>query len=317
IANSAFFRVAAYQLRRRSATTAFQWVKGHSGISGNEEADKLAKEGAHKDHPDQIDLSIPPNFNLQGAKLSAVTQRIAYRTLRHQLSPRSPPRKTTTRTISRVQDGLEDLTGSRETPKQLWLSCRNPNFRPLIKQFLFKATQQAYRIGDSWSPIPGYQDRAICPTCEDSSDNLDHILLECLSPARRIVWLLAADIWPANYGPWPTLNYGALLGCGKLSFPLNNEEQNGMTDRRNNEPPRAAKRNPGASRLLQILVSESLYLIWVLRCERVIQDRNHSPSSIQSRWRNAINRRLQIDRVTASKIKRTPQAADRVKATWQ
>ena len=37
-----------------------------------------------------------------------------------------------------------------------------------------------------------------------------------------------------------------------------------------------------ASRLLQILFSESAYLIWSLRCERVIGGRTHSPPRIQS-----------------------------------
>lgn len=61
-------------LKRRSATTHFKWIKGHSGDQGNEASDVLAKEGARKERPDEIDLSIPKEFDLQGAKLSTINQ---------------------------------------------------------------------------------------------------------------------------------------------------------------------------------------------------------------------------------------------------
>jgi ribonuclease HI len=70
IKNSKWFKQAAYLLRARSATTAFQWVKGHNGELGNEKSDDLAKTGMNKDPPDTISLEIPGKFDVQGAKLS-------------------------------------------------------------------------------------------------------------------------------------------------------------------------------------------------------------------------------------------------------
>jgi hypothetical protein len=67
----------------------------------------------------------------------------------------------------------------------------------------------------------------------------------------------------------------------------------------------------------QILWSEATHLIWVLRCERVIQDTHHSREDIRRRWRNTINKRLADDKIVATKILRTKSAITRVKTTWE
>jgi hypothetical protein len=41
----------------------------------------------------------------------------------------------------------------------------------------------------------------------------------------------------------------------------------------NGEDNRETRTGAGAARLLQILLTESAHLIWVLRCERVIQEK--------------------------------------------
>jgi len=89
IKNADFFKRAAYLLRRRTAPTYFKWVKGHDGNDGNEQSDRLAKEGAINPTPDVLDLSVLDNFNVQGAKLRSLTQALAYRGIRNSRPP--PP----------------------------------------------------------------------------------------------------------------------------------------------------------------------------------------------------------------------------------
>jgi ribonuclease HI len=59
IQNKEWFKKVAYLLRCRSTPTSFQWVKGHNSKEGNEESNKLAKQGAEKQTIDKIDLTIP------------------------------------------------------------------------------------------------------------------------------------------------------------------------------------------------------------------------------------------------------------------
>ena len=72
----------------------------------------------------------------------------------------------------------------------------------------------------------------------------------------------------------------------------------------------------GPTRLFQIILSESAYLIWVLRCERVIQEKPLTEGEIKARWYRAINDRLTINKTTATKIVRTNRFKKLMDGTW-
>ena len=78
VPNTPWLKAAAYLLRVRSAPTKLKWVKGHNGTNGNEEADRLALEGVRKPTPEDIDLTVSPNFDPLGLHLCALTQASAY-----------------------------------------------------------------------------------------------------------------------------------------------------------------------------------------------------------------------------------------------
>lgn len=71
------------------------------------------------------------------------------------------------------------------------------------------------------------------------------------------------------------------------------------------------------TRLLQILITEACHLIWVLRCDRVINQENHSVQQIKNRWLKVINKRLTTDKITATKLKRDKGTKGLVDATWK
>ena len=307
INNANLFKRAAYLLKKRTAPTYFEWVKGHQGTLGNEESDKLAKEGASKNDLDPLSLHIPDEFHLQGAKLATITQAIAYRGIRSR-KPRTP-RPTTNRNIDLAREAIEAHTGSLETTESIWKSIRKRSIRLRVQQFLYKAIHNTPMIGEFWFNIDGYQHRGRCATC-DATENMDHILTTCRAGHTARIWELAKEMWPHGDTQWPNINLGSILGCGCLStIPTPNQETN--TPSGNTAPTR------GASRLLQIIISEAAHLVWVLRCERVIQEVQHTPEEAERRWYKAINRRLTDDKITATIIKRTQPFTRLVETTWE
>ncbi|KAH9988298.1 hypothetical protein BJV77DRAFT_1022364 [Russula vinacea] len=107
---------------------------------------------------------------------------------------------------------------------------------------------------------------------------MDRILIACRAGPVRTIWNLAEESWPQKNPRWLEITLGTILGCGSIALinPPNLDEE-GNQERRSNS---------GAVRLLQILLTESAHLIWVLRCERVIQQKNHNANEITTRWQD-------------------------------
>jgi ribonuclease HI len=131
IANAWLFRKAVYLMRCRSVRTTMQWVKGHDGILGNEGSDALAKQGANKRHPDPLDLEIPAEFDIQGAKLPTLTQATAYRGILQQWQ--HEPRRTSEKNLQLSCTAIKRITGMIETNATIWQSTRKKVIRPIIQ----------------------------------------------------------------------------------------------------------------------------------------------------------------------------------------
>ena len=116
------------------------------------------------------------------------------------------------------------------------------------------------KIGNFWSNINNYEMHQTCNTCE-KLETMEHILIHCNAIAPRIIWDLATNLWPHAPQLWPNISLGIILGCGSINFPESATQAVHQRVRNETTAPK------GAMRLMQILLSESAHLIWVLRCE--------------------------------------------------
>ncbi|KAF8192842.1 hypothetical protein K438DRAFT_1590157 [Mycena galopus ATCC 62051] len=264
----------AAELKQRTGKTTFEiqdQERTQAGIAG---AVALAKAGCLKISGDNISFRIAPEMNLTGAKLATLTQAVAYagiKELRKKVS-----RKATNLMVEQVQLAIQQEYSWVPTPDRVWKSLRHKDFTRQIRNFLWKSMHNAHRIGKYWSHIPDCEDRGICQFCEETED-LDHILLKCRRPGQLQVWDLAKSLFMKKHGSWPELSLGAILGCGLANI----KDEHG-------------RHLPGATRLYRILVSESLFSIWKIRNECVINNTGTplSVNEIHNKWLFNINQRL-------------------------
>jgi ribonuclease HI/exonuclease III len=298
------FRCITAWIRWRKGTTTLRWTKGHNGDRGNEGADKLAGEGAKKPfYEDPGTLIAPPGLTARGAKLSELEQRDFYKIISGRR--KIPPRTRTTRIVGRIQACTESTFGTSPKEEAIWIATRHKDLTRKTRDFLWKSTQHAYKVGEYWNNIPGYEGRGVCPLC-DTQEDMEHILTECGAKARSAAWGLANKLWATrSNSPLPT-NLGDILGCGLAEF-----QRNGRPD-------------DGKNRLYRIILSETAYLIWKMRNERRIQDEDGAEhdnviEETTRRWRKTMNKRLTIDRHLTDNKRFGKRAVkpELVKWTWK
>ncbi|KAH9833132.1 uncharacterized protein C8Q71DRAFT_725810 [Rhodofomes roseus] len=306
-ANAPLIRAMIAALRARPHLTRLKWVRGHNGHRRNERADALAGKGAKKRQADKIDLSIPSELSLTRAKLATLTQKVAYRGIRERKMNTYQQRRRTETNMIKITDYVQVYYKKPLSEAQAWKGMRNKDLQREIRYFLWMSTHDVYMVGSNWLR-PSYsdelQERHECKIC-GVEESIDHILTDCEAPGQEIIWELAGKLWKMKQKTWNKPLLGGILGCGSTEFKT-----------------KKGKILKGEARLHRTVISESVYLIWKLRNEQVIQaegDRRHSEDEITNRWLQAINDRLAIDcnMTNTTKYGKKAIRPEIVKQTWR
>ncbi|KAJ7574755.1 hypothetical protein C8J56DRAFT_802504 [Mycena floridula] len=233
-----------------------------------------------------LDLRIPEQLHLRGAKLSDMTQSRAYRMIR--ATKKVKPRKTTLNNIKLVKTAIRNLNGDAPDEAKIWHSIRTTDFMRRQRNFLYMTMHGAHKIGAFWKNVQDCETWGICQHCQ-VTESMEHILLECRRPGQSQLWNLAHLLWSQrnqqNGVAWPDMTLGLILGCGLVHF----------TDG-------TGKYRPALSRFFRILVTETVHTIWKIRCSTVLNRNNVAMAvpQVHNMWVHSMNERLKIDRSLTS-----------------
>ncbi len=170
-------------------------------------------------------------------------------------------------------------------------------------QFLWMTVHDGYMVGTHWfrpNMSEELKQRAICDICGEC-ESMSHILFECEARGQQVIWNLLKQIWAHTKAEWHEPSWGTALGAACAVFKT-----------------RDGNRRTSVENLWCILCTETLHLIWKLRCERVIQKEGaeFTENEITNRFYATLESRLSLDRRTAaqarSKKALKPQDVERI-----
>jgi hypothetical protein len=301
------FRAAALWAKRRKAKTYFRVMtaakQGQPESAIHEEldlclaGDAQAVQGAHD----------AEDYSLEGAKLSGLMQSELYQHIVER-KKKGGTRRSTGNMLNRIRADM--LTATRGAPEteQIWKSIRNKDFSRAQCTFKWKTTHGAYKVRAYWRNILNHEQRASCPVCGEE-ESIEHILLECTSTTRRVIKKAERDLWRRRMNePFPADDLGTRIGAGLIYFGGK----------------RGSRKHKGLERFWRILQSETDQTLWTLRCKARIargdrQEECHSIDKALNRWQSALERRMNLDRITADRKRFGKIATDRdlVRDTWK
>ena len=307
VKNKTVLKSTIATMRQRQASTRLKWTKGHNGVEGNEQADRLAAEGAGQPIPANGKVQvIPKHLLLGGAKVSKITQALAYKGIQEMREHKREVRHSTAEQIKLIQAAIEDFTGESQSEGNIWKSMQKTVLTSKIRDFYYKATHNAYWVGAKWKHIEAYEDRAICQRCQ-VEESMDHILTKCESDERKVIWKLASELWLKKNSKWYEPSLGLILGAPAITI----KTDDGVPD-------------AGATRFFHILMTESAHAVWAIRCRRVIEHENDptkrmSELEIRNHWTALIQNRLNLDKVQTNvqTFGHRALSEDKVLQTWR
>ncbi|EJD42663.1 hypothetical protein AURDEDRAFT_28484, partial [Auricularia subglabra TFB-10046 SS5] len=162
------------------------------------------------------------------------------------------PRRTTERNISAIKTDIRTYCGYTPTTEQIWRGIRGNDMSRQVRNFLWKAVHGAHKIGSYFHKMPSpWKEMAQCPTC-GTEESMEHVLLDCPDSKQAVIWEQVGKFFKMRRID-AGVSLGTILGCANVRLE-------GF----------GSNRDPPKERAYRIVVAESAFLAWKLRCEKRI-----------------------------------------------
>ncbi|KAG8919692.1 hypothetical protein FRC01_001159 [Tulasnella sp. 417] len=272
------------------ATTTIAKVEAHSGIFGNEEADRLANEGAAGQTSDEPQLAVQTEWTLGGAKINALSYSTAYAWLRKSFAKGKRSRED--ENVERIQEALADNFNQQVSVNDIWLGLRSPYIRREIADFLWTAIHGRSPCGPMFSKWG--EDWEELQWCECGAlETMEHILTQCDDAIwRKHLWDEMTDLLRSSKIIPPVLCrrplFEEIIGAGSVNLG-----------------------NGPSTRLWATIISETAFMVWKLRNRRRFDGTRISTAMAIGLWRGSLEKRARSD-LAAGRLK-GPASAPQVK----
>ncbi|EJD41573.1 hypothetical protein AURDEDRAFT_68784 [Auricularia subglabra TFB-10046 SS5] len=269
------------------------------------ETRRRARAAARAAEPGVIRSEGLDSFDIPGLKAKNIKQRTALRAIKLAKVKTAPQRRATERGLSQIKSHVRAARGTAPCDEDIWGAMRDKDTSRNVKNFQWKGVHGAHKVGKYFSGMPApWSDYAVCPSCGEM-EAMEHILTECPDSAQETIWGLAGDLL-GNKIVWEKPKIGQIWGSAFADF---RDE--------NNTP------HLGSNRAYKIVVSESAFLAWKIRCEKRIEHADEpdwapSEAEVRQRWYGIINMRIAYDRLLTNRrrYKRRAIKLDTVLETW-
>ncbi|EJD54705.1 hypothetical protein AURDEDRAFT_51216 [Auricularia subglabra TFB-10046 SS5] len=235
--------------------------------------------------------------------LIGLKQKEAAWAIREAVKRSTSPRKTTAKNVTMIKDDIKAYCGYTPTTEQIWQGIRGNDMSRQVRNFLWKAVHGAHKIGPYFEKMPSpWREMAQCPTC-GTEESMEHVLLDCPDSKQAVIWEQVGKFFKMRRID-AGVSYGTILGCANVRL-------DGF----------GSNRDLPAERAYRIVVAESAFLVWKLRCEKRIEhaddpDWSISDKAAKERWQHMIKARRWQDRYLAKSRKRYPSGSTQRYITW-
>ncbi|EJD35943.1 hypothetical protein AURDEDRAFT_38017, partial [Auricularia subglabra TFB-10046 SS5] len=259
-------------------------------------------------------------FDRPGLTITGIKQRLAYQAIRNSHNMKAGPRRRTEEMLDRIKQDIREKYGFAPDSRQIWRGIHNKDISKNVQVFLWRAIHSAHKIGKYFAKMPqpwkGYAtvtirgDQWACAataTCEKCgvTESMEHILTECTESRQEQIWSYVENFMGhrmVDFSP----SLGTILGCANVPCAAWGGGRDGARERS-----------------YRIVVSESAYLIWKIRCEKKIghaedPDWRISDAEVRKRWDKMMSTRYHLDHKLTNKRRYGCRALDKheVWATW-